>query len=501
MVLDMLSTVLQRQKAFAISLAIILLFSGFVRFWRLSVPTTYYFDEVYHAMTSKLVGRGDPRAFEWWNEPPEKDTAVDWLHPPLAKYTQGLSMQIFGENSFGWRLSSAIFGVLTIAATALLAQVAFKRKQLTIIATILASLDGLLLAQSRIAMNDIHVTFALLLATTMYIWYRQHLPKMTDLRPITIKHLFFVGLLSGIAMGTKWSGVFILAPIGIFEGISLLRTYWRTKLLLFKAAGIRLILLLILPFCIYVLSYGQMFLEGKTLICTGTEVSQGSCYCSQESSTWVKVLSTLDSVHAPYFESLEARGGCKRLISHFSELQDQIWWYQTNLKATHPYQSRPWQWALDLRPVWTSVTYDQDGSVANIYTAGNPVIFWGGLIFATYVGIVLVRTHFSKEGKRQAFPLEIWFILSLYLMVWVPWSLSPRIMFFYHYTPAVPLLAILSAYGLQILPFDPATRRKITIVVCGLAAVAFVFLFPIVTGYPMSPKYFDMVFRFFPSWK
>ncbi len=502
-------SVLQRQKTFAIGLLLILLFSGVVRFWRLSIPTGYYFDEVYHAMTSKLVGRGDPRAFEWWNDPPEKDTAVDWLHPPLAKYTQGLSMVAFGENSFGWRFSSAVFGILTVAATALLAHVAWKRRRITLIATTLVALDGLLLAQSRIAMNDIHVTFAILMAATAYLWYRQQSDRHTLSRKITVRFLLLIGLLSGIAMGTKWSGIFVLVPIGLFEGITLLRTRFTTRANLFNAYWIRILTLVLLPFCIYVLSYGQMFLQGKTLVCTGDQIKQGSCYCSQESSPWVNVLSAISPVNRPYFESLESRGGCKRLISHFSELQNQIWWYQTNLKATHPYQSRPWQWALDLRPVWSSVTYSEDGkTVSNVYTAGNPVLFWGGLIAVLYLLATLTPTLFaagrnllSKKSLPVQLPREVLFLIVLYLVLWVPWTFSPRIMFFYHYAPAVPFLAILSAYSLVHLPFSQDKRTKITIGFCVLVAVVFVLLFPVFTGYPMSPEYFERVFTVFPSWK
>lgn len=510
MVSYMTLSVLQRQKTFAIALLCIFVFAGAVRFWRLSIPSTYYFDEVYHAMTSKLVSRGDPRAFEWWNDPPEKDTAVDWLHPPLAKYTQGLSMKVFGENSFGWRFSSAVFGILTIMATALLAHVAFQRRFITVTATALSALDGLLLAQSRIAMNDIHVTAAILVAAAGYLWYRKKIRHIHLSPKQTFLHLAVIGVLCGIAMGSKWSGLFLLIPIGLFEGLYVLQYRFRTKTQLSVAYATRILTLLILPFCIYVLSYAQMFLQGKTLVCTGAQVEQGSCYCSQESSQWVNVLSSLVPSERPYFESLEARGGCKRLISHFSELQDQIWWYQTNLKATHPYQSRPWQWALDLRPVWTSVTYESDGTTANIYTAGNPFLFWGGLVAALYLTVTMIpyvlrsaETWMTnkKELKKQTFPFELAFLLTLYFSVWSLWLFSPRIMFFYHYTPAVPLLAILSAYTIEHLPLENETRKWIMLGFVGLCIFAFIFLFPIFTGYPMSAGYFDLVFKLFPSWK
>src|SRR3990167_9773187 len=128
-----------------LGLIIILAWSFITRFYRLDQPPIYIFDEVYHVVTAKLMAVNDNRAFEWWNPPPEPNTAVDWLHPPLAKYSQAISIRIWGANSFGWRFSSAIFGVGVILLTYTLAKLAFAREDLALLAAGLASLDGLLL--------------------------------------------------------------------------------------------------------------------------------------------------------------------------------------------------------------------------------------------------------------------------------------------------------------------------------------------------------------------
>ena len=282
----------------------ILFFSFAVRVYRLNVPERYIFDEVYHAVTAKLIARNDTRAFEWWNPPVEPETAVDWLHPPLAKYTQALSMKIFGETSFGWRLSSAVFGVGVIYLTYRLARELFAEGEndaagewLAVLAAGLASLDGLLLVQSRIAMNDIHVTFFILLTL---IFYQRYIKTSRQ----SLRLLIATGLSGGLAMGTKWSGVFALAMVGLFELEALIETGWqlfKTKKyrplvrLVIKRSLILSAYLIVLPAVVYILSYSLMFWQGKG---------------------W----------------------------SHFMELHRQIWWYQTSLTATHTYQSRPWQW-------------------------------------------------------------------------------------------------------------------------------------------------------------
>ena len=448
------------QQRFLICLIGILLFAFVTRIYNLAHPAEFIFDEVYHAVTAKLIRRNDPRAFEWWNPPIEPSTAVDWLHPPLAKYTQALGMEVFGENSFGWRISSVLFGVLVIAATAGLAHVLFADRKVTMFSTALASLDGLLLVQSRIAMNDIHVTFFILLTLICYLIYRQK---------NTLWWLFLAGLSAGLAMGSKWSGVYVLIAVCLCEAAIWLKQLWfvlhkdkkikvkailiakkkkiRASLVVAKAGKTtkptslkqkydlskrsllapifaNILFLLLIPATVYLLSYTDMFLQGKTLFCEGNQVEQGKCYCRQESSWWVDGLKGLNinnqwlwqmAVANPvlqslipnplvweslleanpnelpnFWENLEARGGCKRLVSHFSELNFQIWYYQTHLTATHPFQSRPWQWFWDLRPVWF-YTKNTATTAENIYTFGNPLIFWlGDAAVLVSIGAVVI---------------------------------------------------------------------------------------------------------------
>src|SRR3989344_8746891 len=81
----------------------------FLRLFRLWFPDTYYFDEVYHAFTAQAYAVGDPRGYEWWNSAPQ-GFAYEWLHPPLAKLIQAVSIVLLGDTPFAWRLPGAIFG-------------------------------------------------------------------------------------------------------------------------------------------------------------------------------------------------------------------------------------------------------------------------------------------------------------------------------------------------------------------------------------------------------
>ncbi len=444
-------------------LLVILAISFFSRVWNLSNPEGYIFDEVYHGVTSKLISRNDPRAYEWWNAPVEPNTAVDWLHPPLAKYTQALGIRFFGENAFGWRFSSVIFGTLVVFMTAQLAKTVSGDEQTALLAALLAASDGLLLVQSRIAMNDIHVTFMILLVLT---WYAKSHPTLhktdsvTQSKQVSTKALVSVGVLAGLAMATKWSGLFALITVIVFEvlglgkGIEWKKTgYWLQWILT------RVLCLAIIPLTMYLLSYSHMFMQGKDL-------------------------------------------------QHFFDMHKQIYWYQTNLKAEHPYQSRPWQWVTNMRPAWYHVQY-ADGKRGDIYAFGNPMLFWAGAAAVVISSLALLKQVTKKLQKKQITASRLvrairdsaiqpmGLMIASYFAVWLPWQLSPRIMFFYHYAPAVPLMAIILSWVLLKHP----ELRKLSVALVLLILITFAVWYPHWTGIPVSTEFKDTVYFATERWK
>ena len=298
-------------------------------------------------------------------------------------------------------------------------------------------------------MNDIHVTLFMLLTLIAYIKYKKD-PQN--------KKLFITGLLAGLAMGSKWSGLLILLIVWLLESI-----HWLKKTISKKITwndlvnhGLLMVLALgLLPLIIYLMSYGQMFSQGKD---------------------W----------------------------NHFTRLHQQTWWYQTNLEATHTYQSQPWQWFLNLKPVWFHVNYLDNDSIANIYSFGNPAFHFAGVI-AVFLTIFFLLIH--KIGNHSRENIEFLnLLLVTYFLSWLPWQLSPRIMFFYHYTPAVALLSIIIAYWLVKIWFikvkPNSSWNKITVLATvSLIFLSFVIWFPHWTAIPMPQKFINNVYFLIPSWK
>lgn len=129
-------------------------------------------------------------------------------------------------------------------------------------------------------------------------------------------------------------------------------------------------------------------------------------------------------------------------------MQEQMWWYHTGLKATHAYSSSWWSWPFLIRPIYLYTSDEVGGWVARIYAMGNPMVFWFGMT-SVIMGFIYA---FIEKNKK------IGFVVFSYLIFFVPWALSPRIMFLYHYLPSIPFLAIATGYVLRrnpklILPF------------------------------------------------
>lgn len=165
------------------------------------------------------------------------------------------------------------------------------------------------------------------------------------------------------------------------------------------------------------------------------------------------------------------------LIGHtflqFISLQQQMWWYHTGLTATHNYASAWWSWPLNLYPVWYFVDYKGD-KIANIFATGNPVVFWTGTV------AILLTT--INALKRRSINLLI--IVLGFFIFWLPWSLSPRIMFLYHFSPTLPFLSLALAYQLSLHLKD---RRNGVYVLLILMTLGFILIFPFLTGLPI-PK-------------
>ena len=139
--------------------------------WLDQPPGSLIFDEWYYVNVARVIlhlpqsvgANGQP---PYVNVPQGLDPNHE--HMPLAKLLIALSMSILGNNGYGWRIPSVIFGSISILAFYLLMKRISKQEVIPIVSTFLFSFDNLAFVHSRIAVLDI---FALGFMLLGIYWY------------------------------------------------------------------------------------------------------------------------------------------------------------------------------------------------------------------------------------------------------------------------------------------------------------------------------------------
>jgi dolichyl-phosphate-mannose-protein mannosyltransferase len=360
-----------------------------------------------------------------WDYPTPKGFAYDWSHPPMGRLIMMVFIKVLGLSSFSARVVPMIAGVLISFMVFHLAKTLFPKRPILWLTATFLSTLDGLILVMS-RTGLADTTLALFLITMIYF--------------LLNKKYFLSSIFFGMAAATKWTATYSLAYVGI---VLLSYCSWKLDLLtIFRNLFISIsrgILYLLSGVTIYILSYTP-------------------------------------------------------LISHygfdkFIELQKQMFWYHTNLKATHPFQSPALSWPINYRPVWFYVKYEEN-TIENIYALGNPFVFWFGL---AAVGFTLWYALNHKEKRFLH-------LLLAYAIFWMPWIFSPRIMFFYHYLPAVPFLTIILAFCLDTIRESYKRIAFIYPLVLGLVFITFAFFFPYWTAIPIDKEWVK-VFQWLESWK
>jgi dolichyl-phosphate-mannose--protein O-mannosyl transferase len=117
-----------------------------------------------------------------------------------------------GQFAFSWRIVGVLFGTLMAVCMYLLARILFRRRSVGLLAAAFTLTDGMLFAQSRIAMNDTYVGGLLLLAYVIFalLW----------LGGGKRRYAFWIGMpllgvVLGLALSAKWVALYAIASIGV----------------------------------------------------------------------------------------------------------------------------------------------------------------------------------------------------------------------------------------------------------------------------------------------
>ncbi|MCP5004597.1 MAG: phospholipid carrier-dependent glycosyltransferase, partial [Planctomycetes bacterium] len=151
------------------------------------------------------------------------------------------------------------------------------------------------------------------------------------------------------------------------------------------------------------------------------------------------------------------------------------------LKKGHHYGSPWWSWPLITRPVWYFFERQKETGIVNgILCMGNQAIFW---IIPLSIGHVM-----WKFIQKRSWPYGI--ILLGFFGQWLPWIFVSRIKYFHFFYTAMPFACMSMAVLLLWIWQMKKWGKIVVIAYLFLVASLFIYWYPLLTGFPITYKYF-----------
>jgi len=429
---------LPRKTLEIIGIALVMLIASLTRLWNLSFPPKLVFDETYYvkdALSLSIEGHEKSwpdnanSLFESGQVFGYLGDAAFVVHPPLGKWLIASGMWLIGpEQSSGWRLSTALLGIATVGLLMLVANKLFKSVTLSIAAGLLLAVDGLAITMSRTALLDSSLTFFLLLGFWFFLLdqersrvaiagaIRQSADSILWFRP----WLILTGVTLGLASSIKWSGLYLLAGIGIYVVVSetLLRKNSEEKNWFSKGVFFQGVYSFISLVPVAVATY--------TLTWLGWIMGSNGY-----SRSWA----TENSLPG-FFGALP---NWMQSLWHYHEV---IYRFHVNLTTDHSYEAHPIGWLIGFRPTaffYESYQVGQNGceitaGCSSAITAlGNP------LIWISSTAAVFYLAYRYARYRERVLGLTLLGVASLYL----PWLLfSERTVFQFYSVSFQPWLIL-----------------------------------------------------------
>ena len=476
--------------------AVVTALAAVTRFMNLGSPTdagTPIFDEKHYA----------PQAWQLLHNFGVEDNPGFGLvvHPPLGKQLIALGEAVFGYTGLGWRLTGAVFGVILVALVVRIVRRISRSTLVGAMAGLLVVADGVSFVSARTALLDVFMTvfvvaaFGARMVDRDEVRARLHVTLLegriadTPWGPrLGVRWWRFgAGVLLGLACATKWSGLYFVAGFGLMAlalDVAARRAYrvprpWLGVLR--RDTGPAAYVFGVIPVSLYLLSYAPWF-ASETAV---SRYEAGQSIGVRES--WFQ---PPDAVRSLWHYTYKA--------FHFhSEL--------TNAAGNHhPWESKPWAWPMSLRPVLYAI--DNEGvpgcgpasCVKAVMLVGTPALWW---VAVPMLGYGLWRAVVRRDWRYAV-------VLVGYCAGWLPWFANiDRQMYFFYAVVMAPFLAM----GVALVLGDIALKRGVgperrtlgILVVCcylALAITNFAWLFPILTGIPISPNTWNMQ-MWLPSWR
>ena len=427
------------------------LIAAFTRLWNLGSPQEIMFDETYYVKDAYSIwhlgyegtwAQNANASFVRGNFSTLSPEASFVVHPPLGKWLIATGMELTGPaSSWGWRLAVALAGIATVFLLCRLVWRLFPSPLLVGLAGLFLAIDGVGITESRIGLLDGFIGFFALAAVYCIVRDRQSqreriarllegttegaLAPKAGWRPWMIS----AGVLLGCACSVKWSGLYLLATIGImtviWDGTALRAVkakVWKLETLVSRGWG-NFMRLVPVAGATYLLSWFGWFMNP-----------------SAYKHGWAAA------------ERAAGRGSwLPDSIADFIEYHRAIYKFPVGLSTPHSYMAKPSGWLLQMRPTsfyWQSndtlgadaYQCDTRNCVRAITSIGNIPIWW-----AAFVAVFVVVAYVALKRDWRG-----WVVLAGYIGLYLPWFMYwDRTIFTFYTVAFVPfvVLALTVALG------------------------------------------------------
>jgi dolichyl-phosphate-mannose-protein mannosyltransferase len=382
---------LQRSDAPVFALGAVLVWSLITRMWSIGAPCanpcgthTLIFDEAFYVNAARVIDHIHPVGGFYSHVPLGVDPNAE--HPQLAKLLIALGIKLFGDNPWGWRIGSVIFGTLALLAIYSTVRGLGGSAWLAVGVVAVMSTDNLFIVHGRIATLDIYALATMLAAAAAYVRRRPLL----------------AGVLVGVAACMKETAIIVLLVFVIYE--LLLRGA--------RPAGV----------------------WRRLAACWG--VGLGSA---------VAVLALIDQIAVPYNP-----GNGARYYNPFSEIGHIISYGSDLIALPHAtgISSTPWQWLIDQKPIPYAKVAENTIANGKTIISSHILIFFQGevnpfIMFVAIPALVLAAWR-AWQGSRLDCFATAWF-LGTFLPYVVLSTFEHRITYIYYVLEVMPAIYLAAA--------------------------------------------------------
>ncbi len=480
-----------------------------LRVWKVGTPDEFAFDETYYAKdawslvnhgyvqsyvedANDLILNGDTRGF-WTGDP----SMI--VHPEVGKWLIGLGEQVFGLDPTGWRVPSVVVGSLMVLVMVRLVRRLTGSTLWGCVAGLLLCFDGMQFVLSRLALLDIFLAFFTLCAVHCCVadrdWLRDRFARRTSVpasgwgpvRSVLWRPwLALGGICFGLAIGTKWSALYVLAAFGILVwawSAGARRSFgvrWpvlRSALVDGVPAFVHLVLVAVI---VYTATWTGWLVNADEY----ERKLSNTQYAQFEGGTaWP----TRDEPDA------SGVGEVVQSLRSLAYYHQDVWVFHTHFldDSDHTYESKPLGWLLLGRGVGVDADTDikpgQQGCEAEpgsdclrqVLLLGTPALWWGSVL------ALLASVAFWVGQRDWRFGIPV----VGTLVTWLPWLANDdRPIFLFYALPTLlfQVIACTLVMAKMVGPSRlPTPRRTVGVIVSGsflvLVILNFAWFYPIYT--------------------